>query len=74
MAHIFVSYNRQDRDFAEVVQAKLEKAGHSTSMDFDLLSAGDDWQDKLDLAIRNSHALVVIMTPDARSSDYVTYE
>jgi HEAT repeat protein len=74
MASVFVCYGREDRDFAEVVQAKLEKAGHETSMDFDILSAGDDWQTKLDVAIRNSDAVVVIMTPDARASDYVAYE
>jgi HEAT repeat protein len=74
MAHVFVSYDRENRDFAEVVQAKLERAGHKTSMDLDLLSAGDDWQDKLDAAIRASDAVVVIMEPEARASDYVAYE
>ena len=74
MASVFICYDRDDRDFAEVVQAKLEKAGHETSMDLDILNAGDDWQTKLDLAIRNSDAVVVIMTPEARASDYVAYE
>lgn len=74
MAHLFVCYDREDRDFAEVVQAKLERAGHDTSMDFDILSAGDDWQDKLDLAIRQSDAIVVVMSPEARVSEHVAYE
>lgn len=74
MAHVFVSYDRENRDFAEVVQAKLERAGHTVAMDMDLLSAGDDWQDKLDAAIRASDAVVVIMDPEARASDYVAYE
>ena len=74
MAHVFISYDREDRDFAEVVQARLERAGHTTVMDFDILSAGDDWQDRLDAEIRRSQALVVIMTPQARASDYVAYE
>ncbi len=74
MAHVFVCYDREDRDFAEVVQAKLERAGHKTAMDLDILSAGDDWQATLDLAIRSSDAIVVIMAPEARASDYVAYE
>lgn len=74
MAHVFLSYDREDRDFAEVVQAKLERAGHETSMDLDILNAGDDWQTTLDLAIRRSDAIVVIMAPEARASDYVAYE
>lgn len=74
MANVFICYDREDRDFAEVVQAKLERARHTTAMDFDILNAGDDWQDRLDDAIRRAHALVVIMTPEARQSEYVAYE
>src|SRR5262245_2184814 len=74
MAQVFISYAEEDRDRAELVQSKLRLAGHGTSMDIDLLRAGDAWQAKLDQAIRASHAAVVIMTPKARRSDYVTYE
>lgn len=74
MAKIFVSYDREDTDFSEVVQAKLQKAGHETFMDLELLNAGDDWRDKIDQALRRSQALVVIMTPEAAASLYVTYE
>jgi len=45
MAKVFISYDREDSDFAELVQA-----------------------------IRDSHVLVVIMTPDAAASEYVVYE
>ncbi|HEY8212270.1 MAG TPA: HEAT repeat domain-containing protein [Myxococcaceae bacterium] len=74
MAHVFISYSRKDQDFAEVVQAKLEKAGHTVSLDVDMLSAGDDWGDKLDVAIRGAHALVLVLTAESRKSEYVTYE
>jgi hypothetical protein len=69
MANVFICYDREDRDFAEVVQAKLERAGHTTATDFDILNAGDDWQDPIDDAIRRAHALVVIMTPEARADN-----
>ncbi len=74
MANVFISYDREDSDFAELVQARLEKAGHDTLMDIELLNAGDDWRNELDQAIRDSHVLVVIMTPDAAVSKYVSYE
>jgi len=74
MAKVFISYDRDDSDFAELVQGRLEKAGHGTSMDIEILNAGDDWRDELDQAIRDSHALVVIMTPHAEVSEYVAYE
>jgi len=74
MAKVFISYDRDDSDFAELVQGRLEKAGHDTLLDIEILNAGDDWRDELDQAIRDSHALVVIMTPEARASAYVAYE
>jgi HEAT repeat protein len=74
MANVFIAYDREDSDFAELVQARLTKAGHRALMDYDSLHAGDDWRDKLDQAIREADALVVIMTPEASASEYVTYE
>jgi HEAT repeat protein len=74
MADVFICNSREDRDFAEVVQAKLERAGHTTSMDLDLLGAGEQWQEVLDDAIRRSQAVVVVMTPAARQSEHVAYE
>jgi len=74
MAKVFISYDREDSDFAELVQARLERAGHDTLMDTKFLNVGDNWRDELDQAIRGSHVLLVIMTPDAAASDYVTYE
>jgi len=74
MAKVFISYDREDRDFAELVQARLERAGHDTLMDTEFLNVGDNWRDELDQAIRGSHVLLVIMTPDAAVSEYVTYE
>jgi len=74
MAHVFISYAHEDQDFAEVVQAKLEKAGHTVALDLDLLHAGDDWGDKLDAAIRDAHALVLVLSAESRKSEYVTFE
>jgi len=74
MANVFISYDREDSDFAELVQARLERAGHDTLMDTEFLNVGDNWRDELDQAIRASHVLLVIMTPEAAVSKYVTYE
>jgi HEAT repeat protein len=73
MAQVFISYSHEDNEFAEVVQTRLEKKGHSVLMD-EMLRLGDAWQNNLDQAIRNSHAVVVIMTPNARASEHVAYE
>jgi TIR domain len=73
MATVFISYSHQNSDFAEVVQAKLQNKGHQVLMD-EIVRAGYRWQQKLDQAIQDSHAVVVIMTPDPRASEYVAYE
>lgn len=74
MANVFISYDSEDSDFAELVDGRLDKAGHKAIRDVDSLNAGEAWRDKLDQAIREAHVMVVITTPDARASEYVTYE
>lgn len=50
---IYISYDREDTDFSEVVQTKLDKTGYDVLMDLELLSAGDDWREKIGQAICN---------------------
>jgi HEAT repeat protein len=71
--HIFISYEHNDLDFAENVISRLEKEGFTTWAD-NKLNAGEEWRTMIDLAIKNAFALVVIMTPTAKASEYVTYE
>ncbi len=74
MHHVFISYYHDDSDFAEVLINRIEKAGFETWVDSDRLHAGEDWRAEIDQAIKAALALIVIMTPEARNSEYVTYE
>jgi hypothetical protein len=74
MNHVFISYARQDADFATVLRSALEKAGHKVWVDQVRISAGDDWSREIDEAIQTSKSLIVIMSPEAAKSEYVTYE
>jgi hypothetical protein len=74
MGHIFISYDHEDIDFAENVKHEIENAGFTAYMDKDGLHAGDNWRREIDQAIRESSALIVIMTPNAKNSEYVNYE
>lgn len=74
MQHIFISYHHGDGDFAEILINRIEKAGFETWVDNDRLHAGEDWRTEIDQAIKAALALIVIMSPEARSSEYVTYE
>jgi hypothetical protein len=70
----FVSYKREQYDeLAEPLKSKLEEAGFDVWMDRDI-HVGTEWREEIDEAIRKSVALIVIMTPEAKASEYVTYE
>src|SRR5215470_6466789 len=73
MQHIFISFKHEDLDFAENVIARVEKEGYTTWADFKI-GAGEEWRNSIDLSIRSAFALIVIMTPEAKASEYVTYE
>src|SRR2546421_1881350 len=72
--HVFISYQHEDGDFAQVLINKIKEAGFETWVDSDRLHAGEDWRVEIDSAIKNAIALIVIMTPEAKASEYVTYE
>jgi hypothetical protein len=53
--------------------SKLKKEGFAAWAD-SVISAGEEWRTAIDLAIRDSFALIAVMTPEAKASEYVTYE
>jgi hypothetical protein len=73
MPQVFISYKHDDGDFVDTLKRKIEEAGFTGWTDDNLL-AGEEWREMIDRAIRDSDALIVIMTPEARASEYVTYE
>src|SRR2546421_5809397 len=72
--HIFICYQHEDSDFAQVLINRIEKAGFDTWIDDNHLQAGEDWRTGIDQAIKDAFALIVVMSPKAKSSEYVTYE
>jgi hypothetical protein len=72
--HVFVSYKHDDNDFAENVIHRVTQAGFRTWIDNDNLYPGEDWQEGIDQAIQQAFALIVIMSPAAKASEYITYE
>jgi HEAT repeat protein len=74
MSHIFISYNQEDADFADVLTTNLKDAGFDTWMDRNRLLAGSDWSEEIDQGILAAMAVVLVMSPNSRDSEYVTYE
>lgn len=71
---VFISHAHKDGDFAELLKLKLEANKIDAWLDTERLKIGQDWREEIDDGITNSLAVLAIMTPDARKSEYVTYE
>ncbi len=74
MSHVFISYNQANADFAALMMMQLEKAGFDTWLDKNRLRVGNDWSQEIDRGITEAFALIVVMSPAAKASEYVTYE
>jgi hypothetical protein len=74
VADFFLCHDHDDCDFGEILKYRIEEAGYSAWVDTDNLRPGSDWQVEIDEAIRAAAALIVVMTPSARNSEYVAYE
>jgi hypothetical protein len=73
-SHVFICHDSVDGDFAELLKLRLDKEGYTGWIDTDRLRPGEDWRLEIDEAIRTAVAVIVIVTPEAKSSEYVTYE
>ena len=72
--HVFLSYRHQESAFANELIRRVQAAGFMMWVDAEQLRAGENWRETINLAIKDSFALVVIITPDSKTSEYVTYE
>ncbi len=73
MSHIFISYSRRNVEFAEQLLRRLQEQGFEVWMD-SVLPAGYDWRQEIDQAIRESFVMLVLVSPEAKASEYVTFE
>jgi CheY-like chemotaxis protein len=74
MAQAFLSYASKDAIFADLTRMKLEDAGIQVWIDDGSLHAGEEWRNAIDEGISSADVLLVMLTPQAFQSPYVTYE
>ncbi len=76
MSQVFISYKRDEKStsFVNHLRQQLERAGFDVWIDQSLLRPGQYWLQEIDNAIKASIVLIVVLTPDAHESLYVTYE
>jgi hypothetical protein len=71
---IFLSYAHKDRHYRKQVQKALEKRELSVWVDDRGIAPGVAWQEAIQDAIDSACCIVVILSPDAKSSRYVSRE
>ena len=73
MKHIFISFSPKDSRHMANMQDHLLQIGYKPWIDPNP-RPGQDWRFEIDDAIRSSDAMIVIVTPAAADSVFVTYE
>ena len=74
MQHIFISYSRKDISFVRKLAGDLETAGYDVWWDVSDLRGGDDWLRLIPAAIESSDHFIVVLSPNAITSDWVKRE
>ncbi len=74
MSHVFISYSRQDRDYARKLADSLRARGLVAWIDEADIPGGAEWQKTIEENIIRCAAFVVIMTPAAEKSPWVKNE
>ena len=72
--HFFISYSSQDHDVALQLKADLEKRGWPVWMDQGHIQTGVRWDNTIRDAIRQSLAILYLVSPDSRASSNVANE
>ena len=70
---IFISYSHDDRVFAGHLTADLRRRGVKVYID-ERLQAGESWRKQLAVAIENTDAFVLLLSPSSVESEYVEWE
>lgn len=71
--HVFISRADEDKDFARDINRFLRDS-HVAGWQADLIRGGQLWRPLIDNKLINAAAVIVIMTPHATRSHWVTYE
>ncbi len=74
MQKIFISYSRKDIGFVRKLAGDLEKLGYEVWWDVSDLRGGDDWVRVIPEAIEASQYFLVVLSPNALTSEWVRKE
>ncbi|MBA3920486.1 MAG: toll/interleukin-1 receptor domain-containing protein [Nostocaceae cyanobacterium] len=71
---IFISYKRQDEAFARQLCQNIHKQGFNTWLDVKDILPTDNWREAIHKGIRESDAVIAVITPESLTSKNVLQE
>ena len=71
---IFISYSRKDKDIVDQFFNRLVEAGYSVWIDRDGIDGGDQFDDKIAKAIKNSSIVVFFSSVNSNISAWTVME
>ena len=74
MTKIFISYSRQDEEFAQQIATDLDRLGASIWLDVDDIPPGVNWSSAIQQGLDTCDTLLLIISPDSMESSNVMDE
>lgn len=75
IGHVFISYSRRDAEVTQRIVSFLRAQGNRVWLDNEKLIAGTPiWEEEIEKAIKAASAVVVLMSPDSKNSEWVRRE
>jgi hypothetical protein len=71
---VFISYSNKDKTFVFKLKDDLNENGIKTWVDIEQISPGSMWQDELKIGIEESSIVLIILSENYFSSNWVTIE
>src|SRR5262245_1529518 len=71
---VFISYSRDDLDFADQLAAALDLSGFKCVIDHEGISGGEDWKRRLGNLISEADTVVFVLSPSSARSDTCNWE
>lgn len=71
---VFISYSRDDLDFADQLYAALELCGFDATIDRHDISGGEEWRQRLTTMISEADTIVFVLSPVSAGSEVCSWE
>ena len=70
----FMAYSRRDFEFTDKLVSALTERGFKLYIDRQDILAGEDWERRLGTLIAGADSIILVLSPDAVSSDRILWE